>query len=607
MINSDPIKRELNILIVGMQLLALLSLTGCASSPDKQPIATADPAITKSDIYNHIAFLASDDLAGRYPGTPGSIKAAKYIANEFRRNGIMPFPQLDGYFQQMQFTSAVEVEPESYLQLNGEALRLDIDYSPLSYSKQGTFSGSVASVGYGLDIQTDTLEWHDYAGVSADSTWMLLIDGVPDTIYHAITPSMAMLKQKVLVAKDKGVAGILVLAGSAAAGVKPIQRAFVREFKDSGVLVVSISDAVGDRILGGTGRVSELRESAGSMGGGASHAVPSIKIDGAVYLNEITHEIANVAGYLEGNDPALQGQYIVVGAHYDHLGYGGSGSGSLAPNDHAIHNGADDNASGVAGLLEIAQKLASANLGRSVIFVAFNAEEEGLLGSKYFVNDLPIDKDSLAMMINLDMIGRLRDDQLTIGGTGTAPIFERVLPEFNRAYRFELTMSPEGPGPGDHAAFYYKDIPVLFAFTGAHEDYHKPTDDVAGIDTAGTVKVANFVYDVTEYFSQRPARPQFKVSGMAANTTSRRSFRVTFGVIPAFGTAADGLALDGVIEDRPAATAGLHKGDTIIEINGNEIHNIQDYMYRLNELKPGDTVQVKARRGDETLDFTLQL
>ncbi len=580
-------------------------LIGCKSIGTAKPIIDIESEITGGDIYDHIAYLAADELAGRYPGTAGSQKAAAYISETFKLIGLNSFAEFDGYYQGFNFTSMVEITGENYFTANGTALQLGTDYYPLPYSTEGSFSGAVVSVGYGFDI--DTLEWHDYAGLDLADRWVLLIDGVPDSIANDIDIGKERLKQKVLAAKDMQIKGILVLAETAADGSRPLKRPFAREFRDSGVLVISITDPAADILLGKPGSVAELRKKAATAGGAASKEYPAVEADVAVHKKEINHEIHNVVGYVEGNDSLLNGQYIVVGAHYDHLGYGGVGSGSTAPDTHAVHNGADDNASGVSAMLELAHKFATEGTPRSVIFIAFNGEEQGLLGSKYFTENLPIDKDSIALMINIDMIGRLRDDQLTVGGTGTAPIFERVLPEFNRSYQFKLNMMPDGPGPGDHSSFYYIDVPVLFAFTGAHEDYHKPSDDLVGIDTVGVQKVAAFMYDVADYFSQRPARPEFTASAMASNTSSRRSFRVTFGVIPAHGSTVDGMGLDGVKEGGPAGNAGLLRGDIIIGINGHEIHNIQDYMYRLSALKKGAAVQVKVNRSGEVLEFTLNL
>ena len=333
------------------------------------------------------------------------------------------------------------------------------------------------------------------------------------------------------------------------------------------------------------------------------------KLKANISLEKEKVSVPNVLGILEGSDDKLKNEYIILGAHFDHLGFGGSGSGSLSMNSREIHNGADDNASGTAGVLEIAAKLSSQSekLKRSVIFMAYNAEEEGLLGSKYFVDNPTIDLTKITAMINMDMIGRMSDKKVTIGGTGTSPSFKSILDELEPYYDINIRRSSEGYGPSDHASFYVNDIPVLFFFTGTHTDYHKPSDDWEHINAEGEKQILEMVHDIIYKIDSIDEQLVFTESGPKEASQTRRSFKVTLGVIPSYGSDAEGLEIDGARPDGPAGKAGLKKGDIIIEIDGKDIKNIYDYMYRLGELKPGENINVKIRRGENTLNLTVNL
>ena len=239
--------------------------------------------------------------------------------------------------------------------------------------------------------------------------------------------------------------------------------------------------------------------------------------------------------------------------------------------------------------------------------MGYNAEEEGLLGSKYFVNNPTVDLSMIVSMINMDMIGRMSDKKITVGGTGTTSEFEMILKEVNQNHGLQLKMSPEGYGPSDHASFYVNDIPVLFFFTGTHTDYHKPSDDWQHINVQGEKKIVDLIYDLTLKLNNLDEKLAFTEAGPKEPTQSRRSFNVTFGVIPSYGSQAEGLEIDGARKDGPAANAGMLKGDVIIEIGGKEIKNIYDYMYRLGELKSGQTVEVKVLRNNKELLLSINL
>jgi Zn-dependent M28 family amino/carboxypeptidase len=284
------------------------------------------------------------------------------------------------------------------------------------------------------------------------------------------------------------------------------------------------------------------------------------------------------------------------------------GDGSLYRGDEPqIHNGADDNASGTTGVLELAEKFAAEknNLKRSIVFLAVSGEELGLLGSNYFVNNMPFPAEDAITMINMDMIGRLKDSSLVVYGTGTSSNWKDILNNHNN-YGFKLSFNDEGYGPSDHSSFYGKKIPVLFFFTGTHEDYHKPSDDSENINAEGEEAILNYIYNVAMDIDQNPERPDYL---LVERKESGKMFarKVYVGTIPDFAGNVDGYKISGVSEGSPAQTAGLQGGDIIIEFGGRKISNIYDFTYALADFVPGDIVDVVVKRGEEEITFTVEL
>ena len=317
-------------------------------------------------------------------------------------------------------------------------------------------------------------------------------------------------------------------------------------------------------------------------------------------------KIPNVVGMVPGT--TLKDEYIVIGAHFDHLGYGGAHSGSLEMNSSAIHNGADDNASGIAGMLELASKLSSERkkIKRSLIFIAFNAEEQGIFGSKYFVKNSPVNTSNIITMINLDMIGRLNNLSLNISGTGTSPLFNKILDKISKKHYLNINKNPEGFGPSDHSSFYSNNIPVLFFFTGGHSDYHKPSDDWNKINSSGQKKIVDMIYDVVLEIDNNTKRPKFTEAGPKSMASPGRvKLKVTFGFMPSYSSIGKGLGVDGVRTEGPAGKAGLVKGDIILEINGEVVKDIYAYMGILEKLKPGESSEVKVLRNNNEITLTI--
>ncbi len=584
--------------------LGLVIFAGCSLVSNQSPAENLNPEITANEILDHIKYLSDDKREGRFPGSKGSQEAIEYIVNHFKKDGLEPAGS-NGFLQPFEFIVGIDYGEVNQLEIDGTTYEKGIDYIPLEFSSSSAVESDIVFSGYGFSID-DSIQWNDYANSDVEGKWVLVfIDGPDSDSPHSDFAKHTPLRKKAMLARDNNAAGILFV-NQAGDDDKLIPLKHSPNSTAVGISVLHISRSIADGLVGGRLEIlqKELDEKL------APNSFPiTQRVNAEVSLKKEIVEVPNVLGMIRGSDSVLKDEYIVIGAHFDHLGYGGSGSGSLAPDSAVVHNGADDNASGIAGILELAEKLSFNKklLKRSIILMAYNAEEEGLLGSKYYVNNPTIDLSSVIAMINMDMIGRMSDNKVTIGGTGTSPGFETLLNDVNEKKEMQLKMSPEGYGPSDHASFYINDVPVLFFFTGTHENYHKPSDDWEHINAIGEKQIVDLVYDLTIKLSSLDEKPAFTEAGPKEPNQTRRSFKVTFGVIPSYGSQEEGMEIDGAKKEGPAGKAGMKKGDVIIEIGGKEIKNIYDYMYRLGELKSGDVVEVKIKRGEKVLSLKVTL
>jgi len=325
-----------------------------------------------------------------------------------------------------------------------------------------------------------------------------------------------------------------------------------------------------------------------------------------------TGQSRNVVMMLPGEDDSLKNEYIIIGAHFDHLGKGGKGSSSMKQDTIAVHPGADDNASGIGMMMEIAEKFAltKGSHPRTIICIAFSGEEKGLFGSKYFVNNPVIDMSKIDAMINLDMVGRLQESKiLQISGIGTSPGFVDIVNMLNDTSSIKLALSESGYGPSDHSSFYSNNVPVLFFTTGAHTDYHKPSDTYDMINYEGMVKVSELIFDVVHHLDSLPQKLAFREAGLKEEESSpMRGKGATLGIMPDFnGIEKNGLRADIVTPGKPAANGGMKNGDIITAINGKAINNIYDYMAKMGELKAGEVITVEIIRNGNNMTLLLQL
>lgn len=333
-----------------------------------------------------------------------------------------------------------------------------------------------------------------------------------------------------------------------------------------------------------------------------SQDLPGWKIDAQASVNQVQAEVKNVVAVLEGEGP-LADDTIIVGAHYDHVGMGGPGS--LAPWTHEVHNGADDNASGTAALIETAERLVASGIKpkHRIVFIAFTAEERGLIGSAYYCRNPRFPLEKTVAMLNMDMVGRLRDDKLIVFGTGTAEGFDSLVDEAGAKHGFQITKKPEGFGPSDHSSFYAQKIPVLHLFTDNHADYHRPTDDADKLNIAGMRRVVDYLVDVLVRIDSLETRPTYREIKRVASIGDGGD-RPYFGSIPDYSAEeSDGLKIMGVAENGPAAQAGLQGGDVIIGLGESKITGIETFDSALRKFKPGDKAKVRVRRGDKVLEL----
>ncbi len=489
------------------------------------------------------------------------------------------------------------------------SLKLSDDFTPAPFSDNVSSESELVFVGYGLSVPS--LNYDDYDSIDVKGKVVLALRFNPEYDNpHSEFDQYSSFRQKTTVAREKGASAIIFINGP----LPKVDEDKLMDFKYddasnvAGIGAVQIKRNFADQLFKSQGLdIEEYQKKISESKKPASFVFKNVKVKIKTGVKEVSKDSWNVAGYLEGNDPQLKNQYIVVGAHFDHLGMGEVGS-LYRGKEPQIHNGADDNASGTAGVLELAEKFASEKdkLKRSIIFITFSGEELGLLGSEYFVNNTPIPLTEMNTMVNMDMIGRLNDkDELIVYGVATSPGWKDLLTSTN-SYNFKLAFQDDGYGPSDQSSFYGKKIPVLFFFTGTHPDYHRPTDDADKINYPGEEKVLHYVYDVTSKIDTEEEKPEY-VNVPRKDKGTRGGWKVYVGTIPDYAANVEGLRLTGVSEDSPAQKGGIQGGDIMISFGGRKISNIYDYVYALQEHVPGDVVEVIVKRDNKEVKLQVEL
>jgi len=626
-------------------LLASLLIAHAVSA---QQVATFE--VSPEKLQKHVSYLASDALTGRRTGTQGANDAARYIAAEFGRLGLRPagakakswrpMDVMTAFQQSFPYVAGVELGKGNELRIGSLNLRPGEEWTPLGFSSNAKLDCEIAFVGFGLTASE--LNHDDYSSGLAKGRIAIALQGTPDGDNpHGQFARLEGVRWKAVAARNAGAKALIVIAREENFMNEGLARlTYDNSGGEAGLPVLVISRQAADQIFKLSRTTLILMESgvaqktAGTqiLTGDLSLTTDIVRKESPAY---------NLIGVLEGSDPLLKNETIIIGAHYDHLGRGGEGS--LAANSTEIHHGADDNASGTAGMLELARILTTQRPRpkRTIVFMAFSGEEEGLLGSNYYVNHPLRPLANTVAMINMDMIGRMKDRKLIIGGIGTAKEWRELLGNGNNAPSvlsvsvtpgstdpsgtpmvvpvntrrsttadskkpFDITFQEDGYGPSDHSSFYSKQIPVLFFWTGTHNDYHKPSDTFDKINYTDEALVLTFVAGVVRKLDSADKRVTYTVAKSDSQQGRSTGFRVYLGTIPNYSDSNDGLLIDGVRDDSPAAKAGLKAGDKIIKIGTRDIKNVYDYTYALGEMKAGEEYVVELMRGGEKLTLKIK-
>lgn len=599
---QKPCIRSYSRLLTAFLIVCALTPQTFSSAVWSSPAASR---VSEAKIRAHIEYLASDRLQGRLAGSPGAKRAADYIAGKVRQYKLAPPPGTRSNRQAFSIISGIKLGAKNSMkwQADGASTVLSAGeaFLPIGFTSNSSVSAPVVFAGYGISSKDPSYD--DYDGIDVKGNVALVLRQTPEgDNLHSPYAQYTNLRFKAINARDKGAAGLLIVAEDPG-------------FKKDGMSDLTFDNVIGDARIPVAAISRETAEvmmkAAGTTIAAAQQAIDSSKKPHSFEIPQATLSLTcdvvkemaqteNVMGWIEGSDPKLKDQVIIVGAHYDHLGLGGSNS--LAPRYGDIHHGADDNASGSAAVLELARIIATEKPRprRSMLFVWFSAEEEGLLGSSEFVKKPPIPLTRVVAMINLDMVGRMKNDTLIIGGAGTTPSWKPILERINQNHHFDLKLQDEGYGPSDHASFYKENLPVLFFFTGVHEDYHRPSDTADKINVADEAKVVDYVYQVIKGIDASDERPVFTKAG-PAQAPQGRGFRVSLGTIPDYAAEAEGVKLSGVREGSPADKAGLKANDVIVKLGAREIKNVYEYTYALGDLEGGREVEIVVMRDGQRL------
>ena len=541
-------------------LLLLISTVGSAQKNKKAKLKADKLVITA--LQKHIGFLADDKLEGRRTGTAGEKSAYEYISKQFEAAGLMAKGENGTYIQNFEVHEGKQISPSTSLSINGNKLLTDKDYFPLSFSANAKSESSAA-----------------IALPESESAWFWdLKETLEENKNNPHFDLEEAIVKKVNAVATKGAASLIIYNSSS---IKDELKFDPKSKTETAKIpVVYISRDVKTKFLS-----DEI-------------SFADIKLE--VSIGDKKRIGHNVIGYVDNG--AIN--TIILGAHYDHLGYGEDHNSLYTGSTLQIHNGADDNASGTAALIELGKQLKKSKLkNNNYLFIAFSGEELGLYGSKYYTEHPTVDFAKTNYMINMDMVGRLNDSThgLTIGGYGTSPVWGTELSAKDKYLKINFDSS--GSGPSDYTSFYRKDIPVLFFFTGAHGDYHKPSDDADKINYNGELVLIKYIYSIVEKTNNKGKLAFTKTR--EAQQMGRRSFSVSMGIMPDYTFSGTGVRADGISEGKVAEKAGLKTGDVIIQIGEYKIPDVQSYMQTLGKFKKGDATKVTVKRGTAEIVFDI--
>ncbi len=618
MMVPSRLRRQPMFLVLGLAFLA--AVPAPAAENAAQTVAkTADERLKRD-----VTYLASDELEGRGPGTKGIEKAADYIAGEFKKAGLKP-AGLDGtYFQPFPYPANI-LDESARLSLKGPKgqeieLKSGVQFNPMGFGHGGKLTAPVVFAGYG--ITSAEAKYDDYDGIDATDKVVIVLRDAPHTADEETARRLkasAPLSRKTANAEKHKAAAVLFVndADTAKTGddLLDFNYTAVRP-PDCDVPVFHVLRSVLQTLLtadaGGLGDIER-----GIDHDAKPHSLDltgwTVRLEVKAHKGDVT--LKNIVGELDGSGP-LAKETVVIGAHYDHLGYGGAGGSRLGlVKKPQIHHGADDNASGSATVMELGRRFAAMpdRQGRRLVFMCFSGEELGLEGSKWYCDHPLFPLEETTAMFNLDMVGRLRPDEKTkkdnvlVEGAPTGKSFNGLLDAVNKKYDLELSRKDDSlPANSDHFSFYKKKVPVIFFWTGYHPDYHKPTDTADKINAAGMAKIADLSVDVVSALAAEEKRPEYQTMKVGAMRPPSDSPKL--GVVPSYREGGEeGMGLDGIVDDGPAARAGLKTGDRIVELAGKPVKNITTYMEAMAAQKKGDTIEVIVVREGKKQNIKVKL
>lgn len=528
-----------------------------------QKLKKADKQVVEA-LKSHIYFLADDKLEGRRAGTPGEALAVQYIVAEFTKAGLAPKGE-NGYVQPFTIDDGRAVKQNSIFQVDGKDMKPGVDFFPLGNSPDSKLIEAATAV----SVREKGTPW-----------FLNLAEGIIPNKENPHFDLDGWIRTQVKSAADKGATAVVLY--NTVDGTEDMKYNGKDKNEKFPLPVLFVNRESFHKFLSDPEATYDLK----------------IKAE----TEQKIRTAHNVVGYIDNG----AAQTIVMGAHLDHLGYGEDGNSMIRTGEKMIHNGADDNASGTAALIELARMLRKSKLKKhNYLFIAFSGEELGLYGSKYYVEHPTITLNNVSYMVNMDMVGRMNDSSkvVTIGGFGTSPTWGNIIKPNTKGGAFTVKIDSSGTGPSDHTSFYRKDIPVLFFFTGLHTDYHKPSDDAPKINYNGELFIVKYIYDVVNSTNDLPKLVFTKTREQQTGTSTR--FSVSMGIMPDYTFSGAGVRVDGVSEGKAAQKAGLKAGDVVTQLGDYKVTSVEGYMQALSKFKKGDATKVKVRRGNEELVFDI--
>jgi Tol biopolymer transport system component len=589
------------------------------------------PEIRAEDLKLEVGWMAAPARAGRQTGTPGAAATAEWLSEYCKSIGLKSIVS-EAYYEPFEFDAGVKMVPGknslsakidppkdgpaaawNFKVVVPHVFPPDKSFRPLAFSDGGKVEGEVVFAGYGLSVPENNGQplYNSYDSLDVKDKIVLILRYVPEGVdpkRRAHLNRYAGLRYKAMMARERGAKAVLVVSGpnSPQAG-ELVPLTGDGALAGSEVLAASITGEVADALLQPSGK--KLKDLQTDLDTENPHAeggfvLPKVTVSLTLSVEHIKKTDRNVIATL----PGTTDEWVVVGAHYDHLGTGGSSSLARAGEEGQIHYGADDNASGVATVMELAAALKSSKspLRRGIIFALWSGEENGILGSAAFVENPPVPIEKIAAYVNFDMVGRIRENKLSMQGVGSSKLWRKLLEKRNVTAGFNLAMQDDPYLPTDVTSFYPKRVPVLNFFTGAHEDYHRPTDTPEKLDYNGMERIAKFAQQIVLDVANAAERPDYsRVERSDKGGGSRETLRAYLGTIPDYTQEVKGVKLSGVRAGSPAEKGGLQGGDIVVEFAGQKIANIYDYTYSLDAVKIGQPVKIVVERAGKRVDINV--